>query len=595
MGPADQPPPAATSEPSTSPTRAWYENPVLLCAIAVASFALPYAHRWGIVGKFDFDQYVTFNQIALWWHAIGDASTAWNPYLCGGSTLIGNPQIPLYHPNLPLYWLFGPVNGLSMSFLVWGAFGYWGMWRLGEQHGLRPNVRAWIAAAWTLNGFFIGQLGNMHAQYTAFYTLPLLFSLNRDIAERADRWAIAFIPLALALPSLYNHHFLAYSFPFVVAHFLFELWHHRKSDQLLLKGGVYLAAIFLVIGMIAIFLLPSLAWSREFPRYQAPEFEHPLNLIQMLFFPVQIYPFERVHGMFERYFTLGPILFWLLVIGVRRGFLFDSSRRTLGWLSVAALVTAMGSFEVFGWPPVVPFDLLRNYAPGYQAMRVPPRFFINAIPALLLVVGLEWSRRIESGKWSKKGHLGRLAVTLVPLWLFNVGYIEFKLFEEQVGLYRAQPASISDEFRWAPEGHFFSMSTVLAPNVGVLDCYDAIEVPRADALRFDRALVLDSSVPVKVGRQAWGDLVVHTATRSAAAPTRVQLNINHHRHWRIVESDGPAAVTSKMRTPLTLELDGARRVRVRYDNPIWPVARRVTLMSLALAGLWLVGWLWTRR
>ena len=169
----------------------WYAHPAVLCGLALVSYLLPFVHHWGAVGRFDFDQYATFNRIALWWHTLGDPSTTWNPFMCGGATLVGNPQIPLYHPNIVVYGLFGPVNGLVVSIIPWGAFGFWGMWKLGRKHGLGRDVAGWIATAWVLNGFFIGQLGNMHAQYTAFFTLPVLFWLNERIAERADRWAMA--------------------------------------------------------------------------------------------------------------------------------------------------------------------------------------------------------------------------------------------------------------------------------------------------------------------------------------------------------------------------------------------------------------------
>ena len=135
-------------------------------ALAATATFLPFLLNWGVIGVADFDQFATFNQIALWWHALGDYRVAWDPFLCGGATLVGTPQVPLFHPNMLLYRLLGPVNGLGASFLPWMLGGFWGMWKLAQQYGLRRIPAAWIATAFVVNGFFTGQLGSMHVMYS---------------------------------------------------------------------------------------------------------------------------------------------------------------------------------------------------------------------------------------------------------------------------------------------------------------------------------------------------------------------------------------------------------------------------------------------
>ena len=563
----------------------------MLCLVAVLSTFLPFALNWGVIGMADFDQFAAFNQIALWWHALGDRSVAWNPYLCGGSSLVGNPQVPLFHPNLPIYALFGPVNGLGISLLPWMVAGFWGMWMLARAYGLRRAPAGWIATGWVLNGFFVGQLGSMHALYSAFYLLPLLFLLNRLIAHRGDLRALAVMPFALALPTFYNHHFLAYAFPFVVADFVLELWSGRREPGLIRKLALYTSAVVLAVGMLGLFLIPSLVWSQEFPRLKNGEFEPPLSLLQMLLFPLPIIPFELEHDQFERYYTLGPVLFVLFVLGLRRKIFTRPDLRPLVGLAGLAFVTAIGSLEPFDGPPVMPFDLLRRFVPGYQAMRVPSRFFINAMPAILLVTGLAWQGAQDDGRWSTKRRRWVLGGALVPLILFNFAYFHFSLFDKERGVDRSQAAEpATADFQWAPLGYRFRMMRVLEPNVGVLDCYEALEVPKAQALAVEQGFLLNDPASVDVERISWGEIVVRTST-----PTRVRFNFNHHSGWQVVETDGSAAVVSENRTPLELSITRGTFARLRYVVPEWPGGAKVTGGAFLLAVLFGVGCLGARH
>lgn len=539
---------------------------------------LPFALNWGVIGVADFDQFAAFNQIALWWHALGDRAVTWDPYLCGGATLVGNPQVPLFHPNLPIYWLFGPVNGLGLSFLPWMAAGFWGMWKLAQVYGLRCKPAAWVATAWVLNGFFIGQLGSMHVLYSAFYLLPLLFLLNRVIARRGDLRALAAMPFALVLPSFYNHHFLAYAFPFVVAHFLLEAWMWRREPRLTKKLALYGLSVVLAVGMLGVFLIPNLSWNQEFPRLMAGEFEPPLSLIQMLLFPYPIIPFELQHDQFERYYALGPVLFFLFIAGLRRRIFLRPELRPLVGVGALAFLTAIGSLEPFDLPPITPFDLLRQFVPGYQSMRVPSRFFITAIPVILLVAGLAWQQILDNGHWSKNWRRWVLGGALVPLVLFNFGYFQFSLFDEERGVDRPQPAQHAAGFQWAPTGYGMRMMRVLEPNVGVLDCYEALEVPEAEGLAAEHGFVLSADPSVEVERLNWGEIVVRTS-----APTHVRFNFNHHRDWRVVQTDGAARIVSENRKPLELVIPDGTFARIQYQVPAWALGVRVTLVAFALA------------
>jgi hypothetical protein len=325
-------------------------------------------------------------------------------------------------------------------------------------------------------------------------------------------------------------------------------------------------------------MIPSLIWNHEFPRRMAGEFEPPLSLLQMLVFPLPIIPFELQHDQFERYYVLGPVLFIMLLVGLRRRIFARPELRPLVVLAALAFLTAVGSLEPFALPRVMPFDLLRRIVPGYQAMRVPSRFFINAIPAILIVAGLAWQRALDTRDWGIARRRWLLYGALVPLVLFNFGYFNFSLFDQERGVDRPQPAEEASDFRWGPTGYTFQMMRILEPNVGVLDCYEALEFPKAEGLIAQHDLLLDADAPVEVDRLNWGEIAVRTPT-----PAHVRFNFNHHRDWHVVDSDGEAAIVSENGMPLGLSISEGTVARIQYQSPAWALSAKITLAAFALA------------
>lgn len=561
----------------------WLSRPeVLWCGAAVLSTFLPFAWHWDLVGSSDFDQFAVFNQIVLWWHQLGDGSVTWNPFLCGGATLVGNPQITLVHPHVAWIALFGSVNALGVSLVPWVVAGFFGMRALARDHGLRTEVSNGLAAAWTANGFVVAHLGSMHAMFWAFLLLPVLAFLHRLIAREGDRRALAVYPFVVALLGLYNFQFVAYGLPFAALHFGLELlyapgrWSARAG-----RGAGYGAALMLALGMMSLFLLPGLAWNREFPRFKPAQAVHPLDLLQMVALPVPLVSFHRDHRAHEYMLTLGPVLFGLALWGLRRG----AARRAQPTLlvTVAAFVTAVGTWTAAGLPAVGPFDLLRRFVPGYQAVRVPARFFVHGLMGLLIAAGFGWQDWIDERRWGPRARWALAGVAVVPLLLFGFGYYQFRLYRSIEGVQTPRPAFVASDFHWAPPGRGRAMYEVLRPNVGVLDCYEALEIPRAPELSHERGLVLDTDFDVDIERLSWGEMVIRL--RSAPGETgHLKLNFNHHRGWTVMASDGAAAIVSSSRQPLTLRLGpDVGFVRIRHLDPSWARGVSASAVSLALA------------
>jgi hypothetical protein len=572
-----------------------FASPVVWCLLAMASTLVPFLLHWGEIGVGDFDQFAVFQQIALWWYEVGTWQTTWNPFLCGGATLVGNPQIPLFHANMLWFATLGPVRGVGPALVTWMGFGFLGMWCLLRDLGIRKDVAAWVGTAWIVQGFFVAQLGTMHILYTACYGLPGWFWLHRRIVHDGYRWALAAVPLAFALHAASNHHFLAYTLPFVPLHFLLEWIGARRRSFFDLAG--YLGGLALGLGLVAAYFLPSLSWSRQFPRFKPPEFVHPLDLLQSLLFPLPAWSFPRDHDIHEYILTFGPVLVGLAVFGLARGAL----RRAGPVLAAGAIaaLTAVGTFEGLGLPAVGPFDLLRDWVPGFRAIRVPTRFFVVSSVGLAVAAAHGWQALLRKAPRARSWNRWLVGTGVLPLVLFNFGYHQWSLFSEIRGteLASVEP-EVTSEWEWAESGHRFTMMQVLRPNVGVLDCYEALEVPQASALSADVGFVLDASTDVRVDRRGWGHFELHrTNFVPSKAPARVVMNFNHHRGWTVTRpTDEGTRIVSSTREPLTVNLSPSTgSVILRHRDPAWTCGLRISGVSAVLAIGWVVLLLRSRR
>lgn len=561
----------------SEPRGAW-----LGAAIVVLAVYTPFVLHWGLVGSSDFDQFATFTQIALWWHELGDPSVTWNPFLCGGATLVGNPQIPLLHPHILIYAGLGPVNGLGAAFVPWALVGYFGMRALARDVGVPAGAATAVGVAWPLGGFFVAHIGSMHATFFAFWALPALAWMHRRIAREGVGWTLATYPLAIAILAAYNLQFIVYGLPFVGLHALLEITRAAPPRVAAGRLALYAVAAALGLGMTGVSLLPALAWARDFPRLTPPQFVNPLDLIQMIVSPVALVSFPRDHRAHEYMLTLGPGLVFFAIVALVRGDARRSALRPVLVTGAVAFLTAVGSLEAIGGPPVAPLDLARRFLPGFGAVRAPARFLVFGLIPILLLAGFGWARWV--GDASRRRVLA-WGFAVVPLVGLAFGYFQWNLYRSIEGVTHHEAATVSSDFRWAPLGHRRQSYAVLRPNVGILDCYDALEIPRAPDLKPDRGLVLSAELPVEIRRRSWGELEVTTAS---AAPSggRLAFNFNHHRGWTVVEGD--ADVASSRGEPLTIELaPGARRAVLRHVDPSWSAGRWVSAAcgALVLAGL----------
>src|SRR5262249_14919255 len=80
----------------------------------------------------------------------------WNPYFCGGTPMVGNPQTTFLVPTFPLVLLFGTTFGMRLSEFCVIIVGAEGGYRLGRQLKLHVWAALLVSVAFPFYGRTFG-------------------------------------------------------------------------------------------------------------------------------------------------------------------------------------------------------------------------------------------------------------------------------------------------------------------------------------------------------------------------------------------------------------------------------------------------------
>lgn len=99
----------------------------------------------------------------------------WNPYMCGGMTLIGDPQSGPFSPSLISIFLFGLTAGVRINFLLHLVIALFGMWLLGKHFGLSGHSRLLPPVVYGFSSIYLHRVMAGHCGYMAYAWIPFAF------------------------------------------------------------------------------------------------------------------------------------------------------------------------------------------------------------------------------------------------------------------------------------------------------------------------------------------------------------------------------------------------------------------------------------
>lgn len=112
----------------------------------------------------------------LWFKNNGFLTPPWfTPSFCGGQAFFADPQSAFYSVPQFLSFIFDPLQAVYLAFLLFAAFGYWGMYAFSSSC-LRLNRLSCIVAGtvFMFNGFYSHRMMIGHYGFQAFMLAPLI-------------------------------------------------------------------------------------------------------------------------------------------------------------------------------------------------------------------------------------------------------------------------------------------------------------------------------------------------------------------------------------------------------------------------------------
>ena len=99
----------------------------------------------------------------------------WNPYRCGGVSVIGEPESDILSVFLPLLVMFGPFMGYVALFIINFAIGCVGFYKLGRRYGLNTFASVLVGQAYMMSGLYILPFTVGMTNFLSIAYLPYIF------------------------------------------------------------------------------------------------------------------------------------------------------------------------------------------------------------------------------------------------------------------------------------------------------------------------------------------------------------------------------------------------------------------------------------
>ncbi len=505
----------------------------------------------------------------------------WNPYFCGGTTLIGNPQTTYLVPTFPLVLRFGTTFGERLSNIPVLLLGCEGCWRLMRHLGVRrvPALLAVVAFpfyARTFHWIHDGQHGLPGWAFSMWVIYGYLRGLER--------------PVYLALGGAFFAWMVCYRGIETAPELALGLgvWALLDVRRRFLDGKGWRASLWplgacalvglFALGFAGLRMVPVLETVLAHPRVII---ETKVRTISEAFVEVYAIP-PRTRGYDAPGYTyVGPLTFICFAGAV----LFARARKRA---AVPILVTIFfmlltlgmhGTFSPLPWLHKLPL---------FKSLRNP--YLWSFAGALFLVIaatlGLDELDRALRERGAK---LQKVAMILVPLIVAATAADLLALgWRENSGgsmpFTWQTPTVVHDDFKQS-RGNHFVQATFPYLDRGTLSCYDETPFPTSGALRPDlpaEEYLSDPSAGT-VKRLRWSPNKIELEA-TLTKPATVLINQNYQPGWS--SSEGKVHSQDGL---LAIDLcAGTTRLKVS----MWPTTATLglLLMLAALAATW-----WLRK
>ncbi len=496
----------------------------------------------------------------------------WNPWACGGTPLLANPQARFLSPLFLLHLATGPVPALHLEILLHLALGAGGGWFLGQALGLRRLGRAAVAFVFLGTSAHYLHLAMGHTWFLSYAYVPWIVGLvwraleTRRLAPALGAGAL------LALVVLEGGIYPAPQVALLLTLLCVGLA-MRRRERFPLEA---LAATGLsAIGFAAPKLLPTLELMWQHPRKtEALESTGFGLLFDALFSRDQTIgravPAQEglTWGFHEYGAYLGPAAAILVLAA-----LLLARRRGLAFALLASVFLLLAVGRAGGlWPAL-------HALPPFSSQHVPSRFLVPFLLCAAVLAGIGAEAFVE--RWGRAGALAAVLLLVAgtaDAWRIGPPNL-WRLYDAPQG-----PAGPPGPFHHEHWGDSNLMMPLALANRGALHCYESVYLQIAAKMPgegFRGEQYLTDGGEVRLVR--WGPNALDFETRAGDATVLV-VNQNFDPGWTLVE---PKGRTFSRDGVLAAELPAnVTRVSLRYRSRALLAGAGVALATL-VAALWL--------
>jgi hypothetical protein len=465
----------------------------------------------------------------------------WNPWECGGSPLLANPESHVFTPFVFLEALLGAVGGVKLEVLLHLALMVVGGYLLGREVGL-GRWASWAPAlipAWTSS--YPLHIGSGHLWALTYAYVPWVLWLSERAVRRRRPLDAALAGAFLALMANEGGTYPAPHAALVLSVLL--LWRAIALRSLWPVGVLALAGGSAVL-LSAPHLLPMYSLLRNHPRVLESTESTSWAVVARAYFSFdqlrdQAMPKDRWYwGFHECGAYLGPLGGLLALIGIVRG-----GREARPWFAIALILVLLGLGDFGdGWAkkPHLPFSLWAalHRLPGFSSQRVPSRFLAMASPALGILGGL--GLEAMGARFGTRARVvGLLALALGAGDAWARGSPNYAVMYSMAPIEVKSPSTFT-QYLLRERGMVTQYASVLTrANLGALNCWDEVHLPVAavgvNQTGYQGEQFMEGAGSVTLQRWTPNRLFLQV---EAPEPTVLVINQNYDGPWMLAQGTG---------------------------------------------------------
>ncbi|HLD25653.1 MAG TPA: hypothetical protein VJC05_01250, partial [Candidatus Andersenbacteria bacterium] len=355
----------------------------------------------GELGIADWDYYFSLHHVYR--HSLAQLHTFpfWNPYTCGGTAGLADPEFPVFTPTFLLELLFGIPAGLRLAIYLSVMIGAGGMLLLAKRLGVSPLAGGFSALVVSLSTVTLLEITEGHVNVFAAMWIPWIFWSWLG----AYRGGSALVPgIFLALTFYQGGVYLLMYTGLVFIALIFVVPRPRVALAVTIKAGLW------ALGLSALKLLPVLAWLRQFPDEAYTGSAYTLPYLPQILFGRYLHGAYVIPGQVSGWHEYGAYVGYgvlaLALIGLSLFFRRRHVRILLVGLVATLLLSASGPYLA----PV--FDQLWFF-PRSNISRL---ILLSIIAlALLAALGLDHLRRRSRHRLLPVLAAGLVAIDILSL------------------------------------------------------------------------------------------------------------------------------------------------------------------------------------